>query len=529
MSYRSNFSNQISMDDSFEQLSDRKKKVVLKSWAKGFADVVFPAINSDAFKVLYKDSPASRPATPANYVIGALLIKEMFGLTDDETVEMIQCDVRAQYALHSTSLQEQPVSDRTFSRFRERLYNYERETGEDLLKEEMQNLSEIFCKYLGINKKLKRMDSLMVSTHAKAMSRLEIIYTTVSKCVKLLKNNRREELIPENMKHYLEEDDLNEVIYYAKDEDVKPRLQKVINEAVEMEQIMNSDEWFDSSEYQLLIRVLKEQSEDGKPKDKKDVKSNSLQNPNDPDATYRRKAGKDHKGYVGNIIESVGHDGSSQITDFDYQENKHSDQEFSKEYIEKNSDEIMIADGAYGSVELQELAEKKNIKLVTTSLTGKEPDTVFAEYTLNEEGTEVISCAQGYQPISNTYYEKTEIIRMKMGLHNCEQCPLREHCHVSVQKKAAVVILSKKMVLRARYLKNLGSEEYKKLTRQRNAVEGIMSVLRRRYRVDEIPVFGKERSKIYFYLKVGAFNVVKLLTHLTKVDENREMALEYSC
>lgn len=64
MSYRSNFSNQISMDDSFEQLSDRKKKVVLKSWAKGFADVVFPAINSDAFKVLYKDSPASRPATP---------------------------------------------------------------------------------------------------------------------------------------------------------------------------------------------------------------------------------------------------------------------------------------------------------------------------------------------------------------------------------------------------------------------------------------------------------------------------------
>ena len=136
------------MDDSFEQLSDRKKKVVLKSWAKGFADVVFPAINSDAFKVLYKDSPASRPATPANYVIGALLIKEMFGLTDDETVEMIQCDVRAQYALHSTSLQEQPVSDRTFSRFRERLYNYERETGEDLLKEEMQNLSEIFSSTL---------------------------------------------------------------------------------------------------------------------------------------------------------------------------------------------------------------------------------------------------------------------------------------------------------------------------------------------------------------------------------------------
>lgn len=70
MAYRSNFSNQISMNDSFEMLSDRKKKVVLDSWAKGFAEVVFPAIDSDAFKVLYKDNPASRPATPATLLLG---------------------------------------------------------------------------------------------------------------------------------------------------------------------------------------------------------------------------------------------------------------------------------------------------------------------------------------------------------------------------------------------------------------------------------------------------------------------------
>lgn len=528
MSYRSNFSSQISMDDSFELLSERKKQVVLKSWAKGFAEVVFPAIDSEAFKVLYKDCSASRPATPANYVIGALLIKEMFGLTDDETVEMIQCDVRAQYALHSTSLEEQPISDRTFSRFRERLYNYERESGKDLLKEEMQKLSDVFCNYLGINKKLKRMDSLMVSTHAKTMSRLEIIYATVSKCVDLIKKNEREELIPEEMRHYLKKDDLNEVIYYAKNEDVNEKLQKVINEALEIRQIMDCDEWYDSTEYQLLIRVLNEQSENGKPKDKSDIHSDSMQNPNDPDATYRKKAGKDHKGYVGNIIESIGSNGVSQITDFDYQENTHSDQSFSKEYIEKNNNETMIADGAYGSVELQELAEKNNIRLITTSLTGKEADPVYAEYELNEEGTEVITCAQGHQPKSSTYYEKTEMIRMKMELHNCLNCPMKDHCQAKMQRKAAVVMLSKKMVMRARYLKKLGTEEYKKLTRQRNAVEGVMSVLRRRYHVDEIPVFGKELSKIYFYLKVGAFNVVKLLRHMTEPQENPEIELQYT-
>lgn len=527
MAYRSDFSKQISMNDSFELLSERKKNVVLKSWAKGFADTVYPAIDSDAFKVLYKDNPASRPATPASFVIGALLIKEMLGLTDDEVVEMIQCDVRAQYALHTTSLEEQPISDRTLSRFRERLYNYEQETGTDLLKDEMKKLSDVFCDYLGINKKLKRMDSLMVSTHAKSMSRLELVYTTVSKCVSLLKKENREDMIPEDMKHYLEEDDLNEVIYYAKGEDAEPRLQKVINEAYKMKDIMSTDDWYDTAEYQLLIRVLKEQSDDnGKPRNKKEIRSDSMQNPNDTDATYRKKAGKDHKGYVGNIIEAIGDNGATQIVDFDYDKNTHADQDFSKEYIENNSDETMIADGAYGSVELQEMADKKNINLVTTCLTGKEPDPVFSDFKLNGEGTEVIECAEGNTPTESTYYESTGLIRMKLALEKCMNCPNKENCRAQIQKKAAVVTVSKKMVIRAKYLKKLGTEEYKTLTKQRNAVEGVMSVLRRRYRVDEIPVFGKERSKIYFYLKVGAFNVVKLLRHM---GENTEIAEGYAC
>lgn len=523
MAYRSNFSTQISLDDSFERLTDRQKKVVMKSWAKGFADQVFPAIDSGAFKVLYKDNTASRPATPANYVIGALFIKEMFGLTDDETVEMIQCDVRAQYALHSTSLEEQPISDRTFSRFRERLYNYEQATGVDLLKTEMEKMADQFCKYLKINKKVKRMDSLMIAMHAKSMSRLEIIYTTVQKCVQLLKKSGYEDLITKGLKHYLDPDDLNEVIYYAKDEDVEPRLQKAIDEAMEVRRIMDSDEWYDSIEYQLLLRVLNEQTEDGKPKNKKNIKSSSLQNPNDPDATYRKKAGKNHKGYVGNIVEAIGDNGSSQIVGFDYDKNTHPDQEYSRDYLEQNRDETMIADGAYGSVDLQKLAEKKNINLVTTSLTGKEADPVFSDFKMNEEGNEVISCPEGHTPISQKFYENTEMIRMKMSLRDCAECPLRDHCHAKLQKKEAVIMVSAKMVQRAAYMKKLGSEEYKKLTRKRNAVEGIMSVLRRRFHVDDIPVFGKERSKIFFYFKVGAFNVVKLLNHMPDGEASEDL------
>ena len=172
---------------------------------------------------------------------------------------------------------------------------------------------------------------------------------------------------------------------------MEPRLEKTINEARKMKEIMEDDEWHTFSLYQLLIRVIKEQTnEEGSIRDKKEIKADSLQNPNDPDAAYRHKAGKNHKGYVGNLVESIGEDGASQITDFSYDANTHSDQEYSREYIENNSDETMIADGAYGSVELQEAAKEKNIKLVTTALAGKEVDPVMAEYEFNEEGTEVI-------------------------------------------------------------------------------------------------------------------------------------------
>ena len=40
-------------------------------------------------------------------------------------------------------------------------------------------------------------------------------------------------------------------------------------------------------------------------RDKKEVKADSLQNPNDPDATYRAKNDQKVQGYVTNITETV--------------------------------------------------------------------------------------------------------------------------------------------------------------------------------------------------------------------------------
>ncbi len=124
MSFKENSCQQISITDSFSNLTSREQQALGKSWAKIFADEIFPAIDETRFSVLYSDK-ASRPNSPVNVIVGGLIIKELFDYSDDEMVENLMLDLHLQYALHTTSFAEQPLSDKTLSRFRKRCYDYE--------------------------------------------------------------------------------------------------------------------------------------------------------------------------------------------------------------------------------------------------------------------------------------------------------------------------------------------------------------------------------------------------------------------
>ena len=517
MSYRKNSIDKVSIFDSFNNLTSRNQRIVMNSWAKDFAENVFPYINEDRFSVLYSSGNNSRPNTPINFIVCALILKELNGLSDSDLFESICCDVRYQYALHSTSCEEQPVSDRTFSRFRERLNNYNTAHNTDLLKDEMNALNEHFRAFLNIHPALKRMDSFMISANIKNMTRLELIYTVVANCVKLL-NKTDSTLVPDDMKHYLKDEDYNKVIYYAKDEDLNERLATSFSDALKLKTLMNEDRFIESDEYRLLIRLISEQSEpdeEGKPslKDKKKIKPDSLQNPNDPDATYRKKYG-DNIGYVGNVAEAVDEETKrSLICDADCQKNTYADTEFASDYIEsKDNDdpETMITDAGFESEANRQKAREKNINLVSTDLKGKIPDQAVADFEV-ENGI-VVKCPKGYAPIKSKAYKNGQI-RSTFDRSKCENCPFKDKCKAKIHKKTAVVMLSKTTVSRARIARAMGTDEYRKLQKMRNAIEGIPSVFRRKFNVDRIPTRGLRATRMYFYFKVLAYNVGKLVKY----------------
>ena len=161
MAFITNDCQQVSFDDSFIALTERERKALEKSWAKIFADEIFPAIDEERFSVLYSNK-ASRPNTSVNIIIGALITKEFFDYSDDEIVENLMLDFHLQYALHTTSFAEQPISDKTLSRFRKRCYDYETLHGVDLYHDCVKDLSGKIAKIIKLNGRTRRTDSLMI-------------------------------------------------------------------------------------------------------------------------------------------------------------------------------------------------------------------------------------------------------------------------------------------------------------------------------------------------------------------------------
>jgi hypothetical protein len=510
MGFKLNANQQIRLNDRMNNLTERERKIFDKTWAKPFAEHVFPQINEAKFEVLYCNDNG-RPNTPVNVVIGSLLLKEMTQLTDEELLESIVFDPRYQYALNLTSYDEIPFSDRTVSRFRARLYQYEMDTGEDLLKEEIERLSGEFAKLLKINGTLKRMDSVMISSSCKNMGRLELMYTCVLNMVKALEKSGEIDKLPEHLQEYAKDVNINSICYRLSKDEVQSRLVSVTADALmlyELSAYMQGG----SDEFQILERMLGDQTQNGELKANKEINPRSLQNPSDEDATFRRKSGEGYQGYVGNVIEDCGENGNI-ITAYGYEVNLHSDTEFAKEVIEELGEQaeptVIITDGAYASEDNFKAAQDNNIELVTTTLTGQIPPETVLEFKIEDDI--IVSCPEGQTPNEAFYDEDKECHKASFDKEQCENCPRKDECPVKINKKTATVKLSTTMVNRAEYIEKLSTEKYKDYAAKRNGVEGIPSILRRRYGIDHMPVRGLVRSKMWFGFKIGAINIKRVI------------------
>ncbi len=366
----------------------------------------------------------------------------------------------------------------------------------------------------------------MVASNIKRLTRMELLYTCLSDFVVYLHKQNDDDKL-KGLEHYHDPADYNKVIYRQRKEDYDQRLQTILSDADSLLQKCNGG-YDEVTEYQLLVRAFSEQAvrENNtlrlKTKEDGDMNSSMLQNPSDPEAAYREKAGKQHRGYAANVTESVGGD-NSVITDYQFDTNTHSDSDFLKEHLETVEPSVehktLVTDGAYSGESNRQIAESRNIELVTTDLPGRDAKDIYADFRFSEDGTRIVRCPAGYQPKSSSLVKSTGKVRASFHKNKCDNCPYKDQCAPKISNKTGAVYISKASHERAKSKRFTETWQFKFLSKVRNGVETIPSTLRRKYDIDTMPVRGKIRMKHLFGFKIGALNFRKLLKYLDSLEK----------
>lgn len=525
--------NQLSLLDPFDSLSPSKQKRIRNGWAGTFHDQILPLLidAEPSFAVLYSASSNTRPSVPTYLILAYLILKDLFGWTDEQLLSQVLFNLEVQYALGTTAWAEQRINHNTLNRFRAANALFEAEHGYSLIHaffdDFSRNLKDLYG-FTSEGKKKRRMDSIMIDAGCKKMNRIELLHTCISNA--LLTLEEKEVSIPENLSHYLEDFDRNAVTYHDKGR-ASDKLNILGADAV-MTLHLFSESMRDSEDFVNLKRVIGDQlilTEDGQfssVKDGKELNSKVLQNPSDPEATFRTKAGENHVGYVGNFAETVDEEtGLAIIDSADLQPNIHSDSKFCRAEIEKMAEEedhtVLVADGAYGSDENFSKAKENGIELVTTALTGKDTPDLFADFEITEDQERIqIRCPNGLYPSRCSYDPKSDSWSVSYIAKRCENCPLQSSCPLSRRKNVRSGKVSRKKINRARMQRDLQSDRLKKLTRFRNGVEAVPSQLRRKQKIDSIPVMGRVRKKIWYLMDLMAINVRRIIRFEKQRSEN---------
>lgn len=361
------------------QLGSRasKKYSDPKAWHNQFYSLVTTKIDEEIFKPLFPEGKKSgRPNASIRVLVGMSILKEGYGCSDEDLFEKCEFDLLTRKALGLELLTDVTPSIDTYYLFRRRICEYEQKNGVDLMQKCFEQVAGEQVRLLKISGKCVRMDSKLIGCNIACQSRYELIHTTLVKFLKANILSRLSAEQQEQAKSYLGEDP-SKTVYRSDADTLQSRLSQIGGFIMDVLAAYPDTASFHS----LLKRLFDEQYtvEEGKAvlRDKKSINADSLQNPNDPDASYRDKHGQKVQGYVTNITETVEEDKPSIITSVQVETAVFADCHFLKdavgnsERVTNSTIEDLYADGAYQSPENREFAKNHgDMQLKTGKMQG---------------------------------------------------------------------------------------------------------------------------------------------------------------
>ena len=295
---------QMPIISSISQLPEAYRERLDMSWAGTFYREFFMRIDEGPFAVLYSNQ-ASRPNVPVNRLVSLEFLKAGRGWSDEELFDALRFDLQVRYSLGLWDLGVDDFELRTVYNFRKRLTQHMQETGENLLDQAFEQVTDAQIAAFGLRTDKQRMDSTFVASNIRELSRLQLLVEVLQRVQRMLRPVEQERYATA-FAPYLK-GSAGQYVYHVKPGTTAAHLQ-AIGELMQQLVAELAPAYGQEAPYQTLVRVLGEhfvvQAASVSVKPGQEISAASLQAPDDPEATCRTKAGETYKGYVANVTET---------------------------------------------------------------------------------------------------------------------------------------------------------------------------------------------------------------------------------
>jgi hypothetical protein len=442
-----------------QQLPEKVRRRLEASWAGTFYREVFCRIDESPFAVLFSDEP-SRPNSPINVLIGAETLKSGFGWSDEQLYDQIQFNLQVRYALGLRDMGSVPFELRTLYNHRQRVSRHMQETGQNLLEGVFVQVTDQHLAVLELKTGHQRMDSVLVSSNMRQLTRLQLLVEVVQRVWRML-GQEDQACYAEVFEPYCQ-GTAGQYCYRVRVDEVAAHMEALGQLMGCLVQGLEAG-YGEQPAYHVLERVFAEhfaliagEGESCQPgqirvKRGEELSAHSLQSPDDWEATYREKGGRGHRGYVANLTETCDPQNKVQlITQVQVAANSTDDEQMALDGVgelkARTDLKALWTDGGYNGPALEAVLRQHRIEHIPTNVRGGRcgPDRVGLEaFSWERDGAGVpfaVSCPGG-QRVEVRAGRRANRFLADFDQVKCESCLLADQCPTRPLKRRPLRVL----------------------------------------------------------------------------------------
>lgn len=502
------------MFNPFEHLGPKRLALLESSWAHLFREEILHKLPVEKLFPLYCESRGRR--TKELYaMLGLVLLQQMEDLTDEDAVQQFAFNIMWQYALNITDAADFSayVAPRTLWTMRDSVARL------GLEEAIFENVTDALKKLFELDPSKQRLDSVHIFSNMAHLGRIRLFVKTIRKFLVNLKRHHPElySSLGEMTARYEEKSDGQ---FAVKPSESSRKLQELGDDSLCLiERFRGHEAVVAMTSYQLLVRLFNEQcvvqGADGAAavtvKPNKDVPSDSLQNPSDPDAGY---SGHKGKGYQAQIMETYSPDKNQPdlITHVAVEPAHQSDSQALLPAIEDAAQRDLapaqlLADSLYGGDDNVEKAKEQGVELIAPAMGTQSHPISLADFRFSDSD-ELLSCPIGHPAVRTKTGKKGGRI-VHFDKTHCEDCPRQSDCPVKRGKHTTTISYDAKALRLARRRANEKTSAFRDLYRYRAGVEATMSDLDRVSGTKKLRVRGMRAVKMAIILKATGLNILR--------------------